>query len=82
MSALPRILQCALDEREDRSDRIVHLLGSWRVERAAEHGRLVLTLKTPDGFGIAFALAPDELTAMAEVGQNCLRASSVRWVLN
>lgn len=66
---LPRILQCALDARGDGSDRIVHPLGGWRLERAAEHGRLILTLKTPDGFSVAFALAPDELAAMAEAGQ-------------
>ncbi len=66
---LPRILQCALDTCDDSSDRIVHPLGGWRLERAAEHGRLILTLKTPGGFGVAFTLAPDELAAMAGAGQ-------------
>lgn len=79
---LPRILQCALDVRDDGSDRIVHPLGSWRMERAAEHGRLILTLNTPDGFGVSFAVAPDELAAMAEDGQDHQRALSPPRVLN
>ncbi len=79
---LPRILQCALDTHDDGSDRIVHPLGGWRLEQAAEHGLLILTLKTPDGFSIAFTLSPDELAAMAEAGEDRLQASSAPQVLN
>ena len=79
---LPRILQCALDTRGNGSDRMVHLLDDWRVERAAGQDELILTLKTPDGFSIAFALAPDELAAMAETGQNHVCAPLALRVLN
>lgn len=60
---------------QDGSDRIVHPLGGWRLEQAAEHGRLILTLKTPDGFSIAFTLTLDELAAMAEAGEKHLQNS-------
>jgi hypothetical protein len=79
---LPRILQCALDTRGDGSDCMVHPLGILRVERAAGQEELILTLKTPDGFSIAFALASDELAAMAETGQNHLRMPLALQVLN
>jgi len=78
---LPRILQCALDTRDHGSDRIVHPLGGWQLERAAEHGRSILTLKTPEGFDVAFAVAPDELAAMAEAGQDHWRAPLAKPVL-
>ena len=79
---LPRILQCALEARDDGSDRIVHPLGGWGLERAAEHGELILTLRTSEGFDVAFALAPDQLAAMAEAGRDHLRASLAPRVLN
>lgn len=84
---LPRILQCAFDTRDQGSDRIVHPLGGGRLERAAEHGRSILTFETPESFGVAFALAPDELApdelaAMAEAGQDHWRAPSAKLVLN
>ncbi len=78
---IPRILQCALDARGDGSERIVHLLGGWRLERAAD--ALILTLETPDGFNVAFALASAQLTAMAEAGQEAPReCGPARRVLN
>ena len=69
LMTLPRILQRALDARGDGSSRVVQPLGAWRLEQAAGDGRLILTLTTPDGFAVTFALAPGELAAMAEAGQ-------------
>lgn len=69
LMTLPRILHRAHDAHEDGSSRVVQPLGAWQLERAVGDGRLVLTLTTPDGFGVAFALAPGELAAMAEAGQ-------------
>lgn len=66
---VPRILQCALNRRGDESARIVQPLGTWQLEQVAGQGRLILTLTTPDGFSVAFTLAPDELAAMAKAGQ-------------
>ena len=79
---LPRILQCALEARNDGSDRIVHPLGGWQLERAAEPGELILTLRTSEGFEVAFAMAPDQLAAMAEAGQDYSRSSLAPRVLN
>ena len=69
LTTLPRVLQAALDCLGDGTARMVQPLGLWHLERAADPGRLILTLSTPDGFSVAFALAPDELAAMAEAGQ-------------
>lgn len=69
LMTLPRVLQAALDRRGDGSDRVVQPLGSWQLERASDPGRLILTLTTPDGFSVAFALAPGDLAAMADAGQ-------------
>ncbi len=79
---LPRILQCALEARDDGRDRIVHPLGGWQLEQATEQGELILTLRTSEGFDVAFALAPDQLAAMAEAGQHQSRVSLAPRVLN
>jgi len=69
LMTLPRVLQAALDHRGDGSARVVHPLGTWALERAADPGLLVLTLTTPDGFSVAFALTPGDLAEMADAGQ-------------
>ena len=66
---LPRVLLAALDRVGDGTARMVQPLGLWYLERAANSGRLTLTLSTPDSFSVAFVLAPAELAAMAEAGQ-------------
>lgn len=63
---IPRILRAALRARGDRGARVVQPLATWRVERAASTGNLILTLATPTGFDVAFAVAPDQLQAMGE----------------
>ena len=69
LMTLPTVLRAALDRLGDGTARMVQPLGLWNLERAIDPGRLILTLSTPDGFSVAFALAPDELAAMAEAGQ-------------
>jgi hypothetical protein len=55
---LPRILQAALDERcAEPSMRVVHPLGTWRLERAHGEPGMILRLGTIDGFEVAFALS-------------------------
>jgi hypothetical protein len=66
LMALPRVLRAALRARGDRTARVVQPLGAWHIERAADTGALVLTLATPTGFDVAFAVAPDQLEAMGE----------------
>lgn len=79
---LPRILGCALDAHGDSSDRIVQPFSGWRLERASGYERLILTPQTPEGFSVAFALAPDELTAIAETGREHMHAPRTTRVLN
>jgi len=63
---VPRILRAALRARGDRGARVVQPLGAWRLERAAGPGCLVLTLSTPAGFDVAFAVTPQQLSDMSE----------------
>lgn len=58
MMTIPRMLQDALRTRfSDGSLRMIHELGDWRVERAAGTDASILSLATPDGFEVAFAVA-------------------------
>ncbi len=63
---IPRIMGAALRARGDPSARVIQPLGSWHLERAAGTGCLILTLSTPNGFDVAFTVAPDQLAAMGE----------------
>lgn len=73
---LPRVLQRALDVCGDGRDRIVHPLREWRLEQAGGNGLLILSLDTTGGFGVSFTLAPGELAAMAQAGQEHVPALS------
>ncbi len=63
---IPRILRAALRARGDRNARVIQPLRSWQLERAAGTDCLILTLSTPTGFDVAFAVAQDQLAAMGE----------------
>jgi len=76
---IPRILRTALRARGDRSARVVQPLGAWSLERPADSRCLILTLSTPAGFDVAFAVAPHQLAAMSEAADN---ANIPRGVLN
>ncbi len=66
LMTIPRILRTALRARGDPSARVIQPLGAWQLERAAGTGCLILTLSTPNGFDVAFMVAPDQLAAMGE----------------
>ncbi len=66
---LPRVLQRALEACGDDRDRIVHPLREGRLEQAGGNGLLILSLDTTGGFGASFTLAPGELAATAQAGQ-------------
>lgn len=76
LMTIPRILRAALRARGDPSARVIQPLGSWHLERAAGTSCLILTLATPNGFDVAFMVAPDQLVAMGEAaaGAECRRA--------
>jgi hypothetical protein len=57
---LPALANAALRAQHgDSSRRIVYTLDKFRLEAARGCGSRILTLKTPDGFEVAFALAPE-----------------------
>ena len=45
----------------------VHSLGSWSMERTADGQTLVLTLRTPEGQSVSFALKPWHVEGMATI---------------
>ena len=67
LMTIPRIITEAMRAKySDSSLRLVYPLGDWQVETAANDGRLILTLKTTDGFQVAFAVGRDDLQAMVD----------------
>ena len=63
---IPSILRAALRARGNRSARVVQRLDAWSLERVAGSGCLILTLSTPTGFDVTFAVSPHQLAAMNE----------------
>jgi hypothetical protein len=58
MMTIPRMLRDALKAKfSDNSLRMIHKLGDWRVERATGTNGSILSLATPDGFEVTFAVA-------------------------
>jgi len=67
MMTLPRMAQQALRRRYcDDSLRIVYPVGGWAIESSSEPGKLILTLRTPDGFEVSFALDAGACTALTD----------------
>jgi hypothetical protein len=63
---LPRLLSKALKmETSDDSVRAVFSLGGWGLEQAAEVEAFILTLRTTDGFDVAFSASALDLANMA-----------------
>jgi hypothetical protein len=66
MMSIPRMLQQALEKQfADGSLRMVHELGDWRVERAAGADAFILSLATPDGFEVTFAVPSPQADRLA-----------------
>jgi len=62
---LPRLLSKALQAQYgDKSLRAVFPLGDWRLEAAAGSKDFILTLRTSDGFEVAFALSAPTIARM------------------
>ena len=74
---IPRMLHAALRARGNRSARMVQPLGGWSLERAADSGCLILTLSTPAGFDVAFAVAPQQLAAMSEAADSAANSTGL-----
>ena len=62
---LPKLATNALQARHgDPSLRIVFPLGGFKIEKAAGFQTAILTLTTPSGFEVAFALAPSSVSEL------------------
>jgi len=65
MMTLPEMVRRSLQARfRDPSLRVVYPVGSWTVDRSIGPGRVVVTLRTPDGFAVSFGIPAEELFRM------------------
>ena len=68
---LPHLLSTALKaQHRDDSVRAVFPLGEWRLEAAAGSDDLILTLKTTDGFEVAFSISVPVLSQIGSAVEN------------
>jgi len=66
MMTLPEMMCRALRlQHHDPSLRLVYRTAGWEVERSTVPGTLIVTLRTPDGFHVSFALTAADLSDMA-----------------
>jgi hypothetical protein len=62
---LPRLLSAALKmQTRDAQARYVFSLGNWSLELTKDHNCRILSLRTPDGFEVAFAISFETSAAM------------------
>lgn len=63
---LPEMAQQALRRKNDDPGlRLVFPVGEWKLERAVESQRLILTLTTTDGFSASFGIDVREMARMS-----------------
>jgi hypothetical protein len=71
LMTLPAMLQEAVQRRTgDASLRTVYPLGDWQLNRDVDEKSILLTLTTPDGFSVSFAVAPRDAAALGEALSN------------
>ncbi len=75
---LPRITQEAVRRfHGDESLKIVYPAGTWNVERSAHDAdTYIVSLGTPDGFAVSFALSPAKMSEMGRLIRDVLGQSS------
>jgi hypothetical protein len=63
---LPRMVTAAIQRcRNDPSARLVYPLAESRTELSTDLSTRILTLKTPDGFTVSFAVSDDQFRELA-----------------
>jgi hypothetical protein len=73
---LPRLLDRCLRELRGDGTRLVFPMGCWGLEAAVGAETFILTLTTPDGFSVAFAVPMDDARDLAEaLGVHCAPAA-------
>jgi hypothetical protein len=64
---LPQMLTAAIQRRRnDPSARLVYPLAESRTELSTDLSTRILTLKTPDGFTVSFAVSDDQFRELAQ----------------
>jgi hypothetical protein len=67
MMTLPQMLRAALRRQHaDPTLKLVHELENYSVESITGEKRFILTLRTPDGFEVSFAMSNADLANLAE----------------
>ena len=76
---LPALIEQALRRQfRDDSLRFTFPLGSWAVEQSPDPGTNIVTLRTPDGFGVCFTVQRQQQSALGEAFScdcDCVRRS-------
>ena len=66
LMTLPHVASMAIRARyRDETLRWVFSLGSWQLEAARASADVILTLKTPDGFEVAFSIGRQDVKQIA-----------------
>jgi hypothetical protein len=74
MMTLPEMMRRALRmQHHDPSLRLVYPAAGWEIEQSTVAGTFIVTLRTPDGFHISFALSAVDLSDMADAAQESAR---------
>jgi hypothetical protein len=66
---LPRLMDRCLRELRGDGARLVFPMSCWGLEAAVGADAVILTLMTPDGFSVAFAVPMDDARDLAETLQ-------------
>lgn len=75
LMTLPGLIEAALQRRYgDAAFRFAYPIRSWKVKEAADPGALIVTLNTPDGFGVSFSMGRSN----AEKLGACIAGGGVR----
>jgi hypothetical protein len=73
MMTLPEMMRRALRlQHDDPSLRLVYRTAGWEVERSRVPGTFIVTLRTPDGFHVSFALTAADLAEIATAAGDAL----------
>lgn len=77
MMTLPEMMRRApRHQYDDPSLRLVYRTAGWEIERSKVPGTFIVTLHTPDGFHVSFALTAADLFDMAGATREPLREAS------
>jgi len=65
LMTLPGVIERALRARyKDDTVKLIYPTGGWSLHTAVRSNNTILTMKTVDGFEVAFALAPEDVDGL------------------